>query len=128
MPTTAVAPAIDPNARDDQKRQVLTAIVESLPESHRTAFYRFYADGIHSSQAVEGLGLTEDDFREVRDEVRRKYHAVIGSSLTPAEWLERERRLQGRLEDIATRRNVSGEQILEIIRQREALFARQQQA
>jgi hypothetical protein len=123
MSITAVSPAIDSNARDDHKRQVLTSIVESLPEAHRVAFYRFYSENFHSEQAVEGTGLTPDEFREVRDQVRRKYHAVIGSSLTPEDWLQREQRLQVRLEDIAKRRCVSGTQILEIIRERERLFA-----
>jgi hypothetical protein len=62
MSTPAVA--LDPHARDDQKRQVLTAIVESLSETHRTAFYRFYGNpGVHSSQGRRVANLTTQDFK-----------------------------------------------------------------
>ena len=119
MSTTAVALA--PDARD-KKRAVMAAILESLPADHQLAFTRFYGDNIHSAQAVIGTSLSEDSFRELRDEIRRRYHAATSGPLTPEEWLEREQQLTARLDAIARRRRVTGAEILQVIREREALF------
>jgi len=119
MPTSAVA--LSPDARD-RKRAVMAAILESLPADHQLAFTRFYGDNLHSSQAIEGTSLSEDDFRALRDDIRRRYHAAISGPLSPDEWLEREARLQARLDDIAQRRCVNGHEILQLFRERELLF------
>jgi hypothetical protein len=119
MSSAAVALALD--ARD-KKRAVMEAILASLPADAQRAFVNFYGNNQHSSQAIEGTSLTESEFRSLRDEVRRKYHAATSGPLTPEEWLEREQRLTARLNEIAQRRCVTGAEILQVIREREALF------
>lgn len=102
----------------------MEALLSSLTTNEQEAFVRFYSEGIPASKAIEGTGLSEEQFAEVRAEVRRRYQAAVSGLMDPLDWIDREQRLAARLTDIGQRRGVPGEQILEIIRAREALFAK----
>lgn len=67
---------ITPSARDE-KRAVMSEILASLTPDEQRCFVRYYSEGLHAAQAIEGTDLTESAFRLVRDNVRRRYHAAI---------------------------------------------------
>jgi hypothetical protein len=122
MHTTTVTPCTL-----DKKRMVMEALIEALPPDNQRAFDRYYSEGLHSAQAVEDTGLTESQFRLVRDEVRRRYQAATSGHLDPQEWLEREQRLAARLDAISRRRSITRNELIQTMREREALFGKQVQ-
>jgi hypothetical protein len=118
---TAVALSTDPSARN-LKRKVMEAILESLSPDQQCCFIRYYSEGLHAAQAVIGTGVTESQFRLVRDEVRRRYQTATSGRLDPQEWLDRQKRLSARLDDISRRRCITRDELIETAQERAALF------
>lgn len=122
MHTTTVTPCTL-----DKKRMVMEALIEALPADHQRAFVRYYSEGMHAAQAVIGTGLTESEFRIVRDGVRKRYQSATSGHLDPQEWLERQQRLAARLDAIRRRRSITRDELIQTMREREALFGKQVQ-
>jgi hypothetical protein len=123
MHTTTVTPCTL-----DKKRMVMEALIEALPPDHQRAFDRYYSEGAHAAQAVEGTGLTEGKFRALRDEVRQRYQAATSGHLDPQEWLDRQERLTARMDEIRGRRRITRDELIQTMREREALFGKRVQS
>jgi hypothetical protein len=60
-----------------EARQILRAIVLSLPANHQRALALYYRDGQRPEIAAESAGMGIDAFRELKNDVRARLAAAI---------------------------------------------------